>query len=491
MGNSSSTNVDATVPEPVVPEPEPDIDEESVAASMIQRKWKEQQTDFQWHDHLYDELLEMSEIGNVVFHLSHLFRAARKSAAGIKGLDLALNPPAKTTTTTEAAVAAETTTAAAADTSSVSASASASSSSLSKLTLAQIISIVESNQELLKKSPDFAVSTVETLKALNRIAERTSLRKVSVVGLDAEQLKKQDSSFFLIKDDKLKRITLCFSAFAFEDIKASKDWANQVKYKMVKERLPRALKAKVSGDRIVEVGLHAGFYNYLFGKVPGKVPGTTQTHFESLVAALKPILKDYPKHRLFVTGHGAAAAIGQMLAFFLTFQSDDISLPISSIGFSTPRLGDANFRRACQLMEIAGKLRTCRVTTPTDATPHYPSAKDFIHAGHQVLLDKKDGPRASYPTVENDGVPRLGRFSKKPKDFKSAEVYSTLLQANKDQLIVMNLNKLYEDIGVQSFRIKKSDSGPSVLQELPTEPTKTDDAGPLPESKPEGPVMKE
>ena len=405
--------------EPVVPEPE--IDEESVAASLIQKSWKKQQTAFEWHDHLYDEIMEMAETGAMVHYLSHLFQAARTSEKGLKGLDLALpsltEDDGKTSKTT-------------------------------KLLLAQIIPIVESNKELLKKSGDFKVNPDDMIKALKRIGERTSTRKVSVVGLDADKLKKQDMFFFVVKDDKLKRIILSFPNNP-DTVKYNKKWVNQNSFKMTKVSLDRALKAKITGDRISEVGLHSGFHSYLFSAAKGGSP----SKMAEIVATLKPIMESNPKHRLFVTGHGVGAAMAQIVAFFLTFKSKDIPLPVSSIGFSTPRVGDAAFWRACQLMEMAGKFRTLRVTQASDSMPIYPSAKEYIHAGHQVLLDAstKAGPKASYPTVKDDGVARLGRFGKKPKDYKEPKDYMSMIEKNKDPLMKMHLNRLYEDIGVSSF----------------------------------------
>ncbi|KAL7560896.1 hypothetical protein ACA910_008178 [Epithemia clementina (nom. ined.)] len=455
MGNFTSTEQPETTTAP----PEPDVDEESVAASVIQKKWKNQQTDFQWHAHFYDEVLEMAEIDGMVKYLAHLFKVAR--AGKLKGLDLAALP-----------VAADVSSGA-----SVSSSISATAGS-TKLLLSQLISIVENNKNLLNKNKEFPAKASVVLKALKKIGERTSSRKVSIVGLDSEKLQKEDNFFFLVKDDKLKRITLSFSPFAFDSVKNSNDWVNQPAYKMKRVALERALKAKISGDRVADVGIHQGFYVYLF--VPPS-PGT-ESKFDEIVNTLKPIVKDYPKHRIFVTGHGMGAAMGQILAFFLTFknQDQDIPLPISSISFSTPRVGDVKYWRACQLMEIAGKLRTCRVSVAADSMPLYPSAKEYLHAGHQVLLEKGKAPKASYPTAQDDGVMRFTRFGKKTKDYKEPKDYLELIEANKEKLMDMHLNKLYEDIGVQSFRIKSSNASQKIAADI-----KESGETPPPESKPE------
>ena len=429
MGNTTSNEQEPETEQ--VPVSEPELDEESVAASLIQKKWKNQKTDFQWHDHLYDELLEMMETSEMVFYMVHLFKAVRQQSneeeSIIKGLDLVL--PSES-------------------------SEAAASTGTNKLFLAQIISIVETNQTLLEKSKDFTVKPEDMLDCLKRIRERTSPRKVSLVGLDPAKLKKQDMPYFLVKDDKLKRITLVFPWTNNDnDDEYKKEWITQTKIKLVKVPLPRALKAKVSGDRITDIGVHSGFHSYLFEQ-----KSSTTNKFDEIVNSIKPILANNPKHRLFVTGHGIGAAISQLVAFFLTFNNNDgIPLPISSIAFSTPRVGDANYWRAAQLLEIAGKLRTCRVVLQdTDSMPLYPSNKEYVHAGHQVSFPAKTGPpKASYPTPKHDGIARVGRFGKKPKDYKTTKDYLNSIEKNKDALMDMHLNKLYEDIGVSSFVLKK------------------------------------
>lgn len=390
MGNNQSNEVKV-----------PDEDD---AASVIQKSWKKQQaTEFEWPEDLYTELLDMAETDQMVNYVSLLFKAARMA-------EVEFMVPASE------------------------------SAEKPKLTLAQLQSLVEANKEALSKSKAFTADPEEVIKALKKMGESTSPRKLSIVGLDAAALKSKDMSYCIVKDDKLKRITVVFPAgnSALKD-----EWVNSRSFKMIPYTLPRALKAKISGDRIASVKVHAGFYNYLNQNGLKK----------SLIKDLKSVAT--PSYKVYITGHGIGAALASLLSLELAFDHD-LAKPICCINFGSPRVGDSSYWRACQLLEIAGKLRKCRVITDTDTLVTVPASAEYAHSGYQVMFKaaSNGAPEEYYPSVKDDGSMRKGAFAstKKFNESKSTSAsYLASIKKSEASLKKMNLNEMYEKAGVPAF----------------------------------------
>lgn len=389
MGNSPSTEETQVVNET--------YDEES-AASVIQKSWrtKGQEPGFKWPANLYVELLDMAETDKLVDYVALLFKAARGFA--VKGMPVVPESAQE---------------------------------EKPKLTLAQIQSILESNADDFKKSG--LVNVNETTEFFNRIAHGTSARKLSFVGLDYESLKTDDLEYCIVKDDKLKRITIVFPT---TNSKLSSDWILKRAFPQKESKLVRGLVAKVSGDRVDAVNLHQGFSDYLNKKNGDEVLGNKI--FDDVFSLLTP------KHKLYVTGHGMGAALAAIFAFKMAFDSD-IPLPVTCINFGCPRIGDAKFQRACNLLEISGKLRFCRVVTETDTLPTTPAKADYVHAGYLMRLGEGTA-QEYYPTVDADGSPRKGAFAS-TKKFTSSQsdqvAYLESIEKNSNTLKMMDLNKLY------------------------------------------------
>eukprot|EP00527_Entomoneis_sp_CCMP2396_P004290 CAMPEP_0198140698 /NCGR_PEP_ID=MMETSP1443-20131203/3829_1 /TAXON_ID=186043 /ORGANISM="Entomoneis sp., Strain CCMP2396" /LENGTH=430 /DNA_ID=CAMNT_0043803209 /DNA_START=38 /DNA_END=1330 /DNA_ORIENTATION=- len=428
MGNNQSS----TSPEEQVEAQVPDFADEESAASVVQKFWKTKQAvEFKWPDNLYLELLDMVNTDQLVYYVSLLFKAARQNEVGLKGMDVAM-PVAESAKATEKP----------------------------KLTLAQVLAIVEANKDLLsKKGSGFDANPEDMIKALQRISDRTSARKVSLVALDSFNLKKQDMSYCIIKDDKLKRVTV---VFPHNNVALSGDWVNKRSFKMTQMKLPRTLKAKVSGDRIDSCGIHQGFGAYLNDELKAKI-------VDDLLTVVTP------KYKVYVTGQGMGAPLASLFAFHLAFHRSPLldNQPVTCINFGSPRVGDSSYWRACQLLEIAGKLRKCRVLTDTDALPTVPASSDYAHAGYQLRLttsssasstsskstasspEKDDtSPLHYYPSVKDDGSNRKGAFAS-TKKFKASKsnknTYLEAIESNQAKLKEMNLNQMYEQAGVPAF----------------------------------------
>jgi len=410
MGNYFSTET----PEPVKPE-----EEANEAASVIQNVWKkkEQGAEFKWPDNLYLELMDMAETDQMVGYVALLFKAAREAKEPFKGLQ-----------------------------SIVGLSESAPNAEKPKLTLAQIQSIVEDNKEALSKSAAFSDVTTpqDMLDALTKISNRTSGRKLAIVNLNPVELARGDMPYAIVKDDKLKRITVAFNS---KNSALKSDWILQRSYRQRNVKLPRALKAKISGDRITHVKQHEGFSLYL-------TRGGVNSLSNQIINDLLPVLT--PKYKLYVTGHGMAGALATLLAFHVAFDST-IPTPVSCVTLGSPRVGDASFWRASYLLEISGKLRTCRIVTDSDTLPTIPASKDYAHAGYQLRLSpssKLVKPQEYYPAVKDDGSLRKPAFqsTKKFNASKSdPQTYLECIEMNQEALVELDLNELYKQAGVDAF----------------------------------------
>lgn len=433
MGNSNSSKA----PDPSTSSKE--VAAKRVAASLIQKKWKKQHTvEFKWPENLHVELRDMNALVELGSYLDAFFEAVLRPTAEEEGIIL----PELTNNLGDGTAV------------------------TSKLTLARIASILNEENDVLVEKLGFPLDPDKFLQLLQQITENTSSRKISIVTLLDNRDNPQPETqpyYHLIRDDQLKRITIVLKSDLAE---YQKSWTTQLNWKKSTVTLNRTLAAKISGDRISTVGVHPGFYQFLFqsdkkknktNKSPEKDndAGIPTNRYKQLVMFIKTVTKSYPKHRLYITGFGVAGAIGHLLSFFLTFEDNsEIPKPISCINFSSPRVGDADYWRACQLLEIAGKWRTCRTIMDTqDSWPSYPSGNGYTHAGYQVALGKDGTAMATYPSVSKDGAPRFWMFSKKSDMVatRTLQDYSEALKSSEEKLKKMDLNNLYVAMGARNL----------------------------------------
>jgi hypothetical protein len=93
------------------------------------------------------------------------------------------------------------------------------------------------------------------------------------------------------------------------------------------------------------VGIHRGFYNYMFGKQRGN----PRCKFEVIHSHIQRILKENPTYYVDVTGHSLGAALATLFTFWSAFDnrfSEIGQWPIRCVVFASPRVGNEKFFRA-------------------------------------------------------------------------------------------------------------------------------------------------
>jgi pimeloyl-ACP methyl ester carboxylesterase len=123
-----------------------------------------------------------------------------------------------------------------------------------------------------------------------------------------------------------------------------------------------------------------------------------RTKKEQVLSAVKDVLRDHPKYRIYVTGHSMGAALATLTAYYLATDVDDfaktgrrsiIPKPITCINFASPRIGDGTFLDAIQVLERSGMLRICRFVNEKDLICVVPTV-NYQHVGFMVKLDREE-----------------------------------------------------------------------------------------------------
>jgi len=112
-----------------------------------------------------------------------------------------------------------------------------------------------------------------------------------------------------------------------------------------------------------------------------------RTKYDEIVSELKDLLKQYPDHKVYVTGHSLGAALSTVMSFFLCCE-EGIPSPVSCINFASPRVGDKKFLAAITYLEKTKKLRMLRSVNENDLITTAPNI-GYKHVGWQVTTYKK------------------------------------------------------------------------------------------------------
>jgi hypothetical protein len=147
-----------------------------------------------------------------------------------------------------------------------------------------------------------------------------------------------------------------------------------------------------STDSLGSVGIHQGFYEYLFGEKGSKPSKYTEVmnHVEKLLAE-NPARRSY---NLYVTGHSLGGALATLFGFFAA-ASPSVPLPVTVVSVASPRVGNIAFARSFAEMESQGKIRHLRIANHKDPVTLGPtvsskralamSAKTFSPLGYLAL----------------------------------------------------------------------------------------------------------
>lgn len=148
-----------------------------------------------------------------------------------------------------------------------------------------------------------------------------------------------------------------------------------------------------STDSLGSVGIHQGFYEYLFGEKRSKPSkyAEVMNHVEKLLAE-NPARRNY---NLYVTGHSLGGALATLFGFYAA-ASPSVPLPVTVVSVASPRVGNIAFARSFAEMESQGKIRHLRIANHKDPVTLGPtvsskralamSAKTFSPLGYLALM---------------------------------------------------------------------------------------------------------
>jgi Lipase (class 3) len=185
------------------------------------------------------------------------------------------------------------------------------------------------------------------------------------------------------------------------------------------------------------IGLHVGFYEYLFA-----TKGKDETNkYTQILRNLQTIFDRAPTVRTFtltVTGHSLGGALATIFSFYYVTEPMANVFPVTCISFASPKCGNIQFARAFQEMELEKRLFCLRVANDRDLITERPDRLTcwtfclqnaiFRHVGIELLLyphTSKDSEETTDAAVSNHKAlyriryPRIRRspFSQFSDDF--------------------------------------------------------------------------
>lgn len=126
------------------------------------------------------------------------------------------------------------------------------------------------------------------------------------------------------------------------------------------------------GSNTGSIGIHKGFYDYLFGQKNGKPSKYVEimTHVEKLVIEDPNLRQNY---KLYVTGHSLGGALATLFGFYAAATVGTLPLPVTVVSVASPKVGNIEFARMFAQMESQGKIRHLRIANHRDPVTLGPS----------------------------------------------------------------------------------------------------------------------
>jgi Lipase (class 3) len=201
-----------------------------------------------------------------------------------------------------------------------------------------------------------------------------------------------------------------------------RDW--QVDGNMLLTLVPNPLKEEAASSFTIpqgnQIGIHSGFYMYLFGFTGKQVP---KSKYDRILDDVRSELETFEGFSITICGHSLGGALATLCSFRMAFE-DGIIKPITCITFASPRTGNIQFARSFQELELQQRIVCLRVANERDVITRHPDrltictfpCQDaiFRHVGMELLLypNSQEHPDRTYrlrhPRIRRS---RLGQLS--------------------------------------------------------------------------------
>ena len=153
---------------------------------------------------------------------------------------------------------------------------------------------------------------------------------------------------------------------AFRGSVTKTDFLTDAKIRMIQVPDPREFLETgrtLADDSKNKIGVHQGFYDYLFGTKNKK-----SSKYEEIMAHVKELFDAKPSRRknykLYVTGHSLGGALATLFGFYASASS--LPLPVTVVSVASPRVGNIAFASAFIEFESQGKIRHLRIANHKD-----------------------------------------------------------------------------------------------------------------------------
>eukprot|EP00978_Attheya_sp_CCMP212_P017327 scaffold46102_cov55-Attheya_sp.AAC.2 len=248
--------------------------------------------------------------------------------------------------------------------------------------------------EIMKKKTDFNFpeeDLVMTSTAIDFIKESVDVAKMESYTMTLADGENKPMGYAVLTNHDAKRIEVVFKG-NFTDATVKTDVTGECKecpnpIEIPSEVMPPEWAVTPDSEES-HVSFHKGLHDYLFSGAGSKLGETSKYQLILDKVAQAAILN--PGYKLYVTGYSKGGAIANMFAFMVAAEPPaGVSLPVTTVSFGAPRVGDQTFRVAFQTLEQLGRIRAMRVVHRHDAVPRISAITDksYKHVGVQLTTN--------------------------------------------------------------------------------------------------------
>ena len=148
-------------------------------------------------------------------------------------------------------------------------------------------------------------------------------------------------------------------------------------------------------EPIITMKVHHGLYDYLFDNTyclyGSKYYGKERN--EEILDLLQQCLVEYPRYKIYVTGHSMGGNLAKLFAFYLSTSRNAYNLPkpVTCICVGSPVMGDEGYSLAMTCAEELGWLRHLSIKNEGDVICYTPPLIQYQPSGMHLRLHRTEG----------------------------------------------------------------------------------------------------